>query len=378
MLSSTLLLTALTAAVMPTSGLPPAPASVADVSPILHLRPRAEMRDAPNGTRGDNLLLTARFGAAARVQRLTLRAVGQTFGAFTKSHTAQLYEGTVTYTHAPRSPNGMSWWLRAGRQVLSWHEMRLQGHRLFRPNGLTHDGLRFRGFSGNWRVDGFAGYPGDGDRPFAALRFGHKGKMSMGALTADAVYVRDGVSWSDAIRHTFGVYAKLKRGPMSARLESYGQVGKVKGTDVTAMMVSTLLTYTAGRWTGGFHADYLSGDEPGKPRGSGTFDVLHGGLHPFYGQFDVAYRLIGGRSDGRGLIDGGLRGVFKDGPWRVRARASHLHFADFSQLGADLNLDVGYRFGPQSWLVLASAALVRPDKDVMKLVYVMYGFTLRP
>ena len=142
-------------------------------------------------------------------------------------------------------------------------------------------------------------------------------------------------------------------------------------------MASARGQWQSGKWTSGVHVDFLTGDAKGAAPASGTFDVLHGGLHPFYGLMDVGYRLIGGRADGRGLLDGGLFCSFTHDEQRYRARLSQLQFADGSTMGTELDIDLRYRFGPQAAIIAGLSALVQPSAPHRMFGYLGYNFSLK-
>ncbi len=180
--------------------------SAVQVMPVLQLRPRADTRVEQSAKPADNMLIaTGRFGGAGRIGELSARAVGQISGKLGKSPNMQVYEAYLQYG----SSDALS--LRAGRQVIVWHEMRLFGHKLWRPQGLAHDSVRLQIQSARWHLDAMAGRPFDSERPFAAARLGYHDKAANGSdhVLADAVYVGDGSKWNVKLRHTFGGYVRL-------------------------------------------------------------------------------------------------------------------------------------------------------------------------
>lgn len=334
------------------------PSITAGLDPVLELAPRAEFR----GTTGDlgnaatPLILISRAGAAAQVGNVHARAVGQAWGRFTQSHDIGLYEGWVEYRD-----KGLS--LRAGRQVIFWHELRIVGHRRWRPNALAHDALRLKVDRKRWHFDIAAGVPFDEERPFVmgigGWKFGGKGQHRQGFV--DLLFLREGSSWTGPGRHTVGVFGKVTQGTWGLRAEGYQQSGTLpSGGAVDAWLASLRLRKKVGNWGLSAYADLLSGDAAGAAKGSGAFNIVHGARHPYYGIMDIAYVKVGGAADGRGLYTAGAIADLQTGPWRVMAGVAHHHFASTDTIGAELDWLVRYKTGKYSSVVGGGGVLSRP------------------
>jgi|GEM_PF-3442839 len=349
-----------------------APGLGATLSPVLQLTPRLEVRHDLDESPKYPLIFISRFGAGSKVGPWQARAVGQSTGRYEHGRKLQLYEGWL-------GGSGDGWAVRAGRQIIFWHEGRLMFHRRWRPQGITHDALRFRAWGDGWNIDAAVGKPFDEERPFIALRSGIRwgAKRAASEGLVDAIYIRDAVSWTGLARHTFGLWARLRAGNHTVRIEGYGQTGELgNGTEVSAWMGSLKLTTRTGGWRLSLYGDALSGDAEGAAKGSGSFHVLHGARHGFYGMIDQAYLQRGGPVDGKGLATGGVVGDWRDGPWRFVAHLCDHRFANLDELGTELDLFIRYKASKRASVVIGASALTDPPTKPKLFGYVAWLFNL--
>ena len=354
-----------------------AAAPAAQLTPVLQLAPRAELRADLDGSDAAKtpLILISRFGAAAQLQKWRARAVGQAISRFGDSHRLDLYEGWL-------QRKGQGWSLRAGRQVIVWNEMRLMGHRLWRPHALAHDALRLKAKGNAWRLDVIAGKPFDEERTFAGARAGYrwggsKRPKARNHGLVDVLALRDAATWTERARVTAGAFSRAWWGLWTARAEAYVQSGQTAdGTEVSAQMASVLGGRKVGDWLVSGFVDYLSGDAPGSPKNSGAFHIVHGARHPYYGLMDIAVVREGGFADGRGLIAAGLQGKFRRGPWRALVNLTPMHFAARDTLGAELDAVLRYNVSVRSAVIAGGGVLTDPGSQPRVFGYVSWVLKL--
>ncbi len=145
-------------------------------------------------------------------------------------------------------------------------------------------------------------------------------------------------------RFTGGLYVSHK-GPLSWRVEGYGQAG----TNSAAWMAAGRISYellpalTPMLWL-----DVLSGDTDHTDNVSGTFDTLYATNHKFYGYMDY-FLNIPVSTAGGGLVDLALKNTGKVGPGKLQVALHYFRWTVEDALGRKGSIgteaDVVYHIG---------------------------------
>ena len=207
--------------------------------------------------------------------------------------------------------NGLD--VRWGRMKHTWHNGRLLSANDWGGAGMSHDGARLTfsrdkfGMEALWSM----GPPrlNDGAMDTLASK-AHVVALRAGPRLSDALML-DGVAIVDMnlndgvgqTRATVGAFGKGSAGMLSYQFEGYGQIGAAGDASYGAWMASAKVDVAidhAAKPTIGGGIDVLSGDGDPLDDQLGTFNMLFGETHPFFGHKD---RYDGGNGDA-GLIDG--------------------------------------------------------------------------
>jgi len=207
--------------------------------------------------------------------------------------------------------NGLD--IRWGRMKHTWHNGRLLSSNDWGGAGMSHDGARISfsrdkfGMEALWsmgppRINDAAADTLAAKAHVVALRAGPR---LSDALMLDGVAIVD-MNLNDGVgqtRATVGAFGKGSAGMVSYQFEGYGQIGAAGdasyGAWMAAAKVGVAIDHAAKPTIGG-GIDVLSGDGDPLDDQLGTFNMLFGESHPFFGHKD---RYNGGNGDA-GLIDG--------------------------------------------------------------------------
>ena len=232
----------------------------------------------------------------------------------------------------------LSWrGLTVGRQEFNVHEHRLIGNVGWTQQGRSFDGARYLR-PGVLHVEtAGAVLAVDSSAWLAYARAGY-GETNQ----VDVLYVVD-----NGDRHTLGIYALGGTGPLSGRLEAYGQL-----TDDTTGMVGARGTYAHERFSVTLWGDALA---PG-------FNTLFATNHKFYGLADIAVFQIGGPDDG--LINGALKLEAPVGPAKVGLDGHVFLTPAGDYLGSEGDLTVGVPLAPGLKLGAGAAVFAHESGDI--------------
>lgn len=298
--------------------------ALAQDAPVLgvhaQVRPRFEFTTGKDGAAGGEALAVSqrvRFGVSASLPRVSLRATFQdvrTWGV--ESHTLLDFTGDTMDLH-----EGWLQWqpveavrLRVGRQEIVAHEQRLLGAVDWAQQGRAFDAATARFGAGVFSADLGAAVLADSDTKVvttnAVMGFVRAGVAPTKESAVDVLAIVDTDEALDRTRVTAGVYAQGAAGPLSGRVEAYGQLGAVGSSTVQTGMVGVRGTWapkSAIEPTVTLWYDLLSGDADATDGTLNAFDTLYATNHKFYGLMDIAVFTVGGVVDGQGLHDGALK-----------------------------------------------------------------------
>ena len=197
-----------------------------------------------------------------------------------------------------------NFFVRLGRQVLSYDNQRILGEVNWAQQGQSHDAALLSWQPAqNSRLDlGFAyNAPGEtlAEIPYAVnsyqnLQFAwyhlDLGKSGLSLLAMNTGY-EDPVGREVDYIQTFGGFLKTGAGKLAADVSIYGQTGTRIDRDLTAFYAGGNLNYAiSGSWKTGVGAEYLSGTDMDENSGDlKSFTPLFGTNHGFNGFMDYFY-----------------------------------------------------------------------------------------
>ena len=298
--------------------------------PELQFRPRFEAdsgRDRdPQGGQVAFVTHRARLGATMEWGPVSARLVFQDVRAWGEERDTRrdfsgdgidLAIGALTWAPHDRVR------LILGREEVGLHDERLVAKAGWRQPGRHFDGGRLTYDDGRWAAE-IAGYIVlDGDR----FQFTTQDQVEPDLRDQTLWWARGGLQTDDTIaqllvtlddrrtarggevlRVTPGLFFKADRGILQARLEAYGQLGRIAsgGQTVRAGLVGTEIALRPD-WTAGpsliLSYDALSGDADPTDDRFTAFDTLRGANHRYYGTLDYAVFFRGGPATAEGLHD---------------------------------------------------------------------------
>jgi len=343
------------------------------LKPELQVRPRFEIHTGRDGVEGGEtgfFTQRSRLGASLTVDAVTVRAVGQDvrmWGEEANTLTDFSADGFDMHiaTAAVELTDGAT--LTLGRQEVAVHEHRLIGTVGWAQQARSFDGGLFSADGEGWGVDAgafvlTARTPRAVDHD-AAMGFVRGGWKPEGGQL-DGLYVLMADGNVSPMFHTAGLYAKGKTGPVSGRIEGYGQFGEnrsawmagVSGTiapDIDSKPAATL-------WY-----DHLSGDSTPNDGQIQAFNTLFATNHKFYGLMDVMWFAVGATADGQGLQDAALK-LSMSPVEKVTAKLdAHLFLAPNpigdAMLGQEMDFTIGIKATEGLTVGIGDAVLLRPD-----------------
>jgi hypothetical protein len=257
-----------------------------------------------------------------------------------------------------------------GRHEVATHEHRLIGTVGWAQQARSFDGALLNATGEAWDLDAGAFVltaqaprQVDQDGGWGFLRSGWKS----GTGQIDAIYILLADDNISPVFHTAGAYAKAKRGPVSARVEGYGQFGE----DRSAWMAGISATYApemAKQPKATLWYDYLSGDPDPQDDRTQSFDTLFATNHKFYGLMDVMWFTVGAAADGQGLQDAALKLAMKPSERLTTKIDLHLFLApnpvEDKGLGEELDFTLVVHARRGLKVGIGTAVLARPNRDL--------------
>lgn len=224
-----------------------------------------------------------------------------------------------------------NWYMKLGRQVLSYDDERIFGGLDWAMQGRFHDAALLK-----YRKDGFmmdlgGAYSQETDRnegndfriqgffTYKALQYAYLKKswekssasflfLNTGFQDFDVNDVADGVSY----RHTAGTYFKFPIKIINVTGSAYYQFGKANATtDLAAYQMSLEATYKKNKVLYGLGLELLSGTDQDGANKNNSFFPLYGTNHKFNGFMDYFY--VGNHANTVGLNDFYAKMVFTTG-----------------------------------------------------------------
>lgn len=286
---------------------------------------------------------------------------------------------------------GLGFFIKAGRQDLSYDDQRIFGSDDWSMTGLSHDALKV-GYEGyghkvhlfgafNQNVSNIAGgtYYTGGLQPYktmAAFWYRYEIPRFPGgiSLLAMDVGMQGGTKDVDeVIRHQqiLGAFVSFRPARWNVEAAYYHQMGKDEnGLPINAWMASGKVVFSpSGKVSIRLGYDYLSGDSDFATPSSGMigltqhkvirgFSSIYGSHHQFYGAMDFFYvsTYVGGFTPGLqnsylGCVWKPLPGLSLDAAYHFLATAAKLRNADMP-LGHEAEVSVSYSFLPNLSLSL--------------------------
>ena len=332
------------------------------------------------------ILGRTRFGAEYAHKGFSGRFSAQYSGTWGDNGDIGVYEAWVQYKFTP------GFFVKAGRQDLSYDDQRIFGSDSWSMTGMSHDILK-SGYEGHGhKVHLFAAYNQNAENMSGGSFFtgGYQSYKELEALW----YHYDVTAWNLGLSAVFlnvgmqggemgepnekvyrqqlaGAYVSFKPKGWAAEAAYYRQMGKYEGgIPIEAWMASGKVTATpsdAWQFTVGY--DFLSGDDSfATPAESQTglayhdkikgFNSIFGSHHKFYGAMDFFYvtTYVGGFTPG-------LQNAYAGARWKplpsIAVDASY-HFLsvatkvqDMSRaLGHEVELSASWSFSPGASLSL--------------------------
>lgn len=299
---------------------PAVAAEEAALRPTAQIRPRVEAHTGRDGAPDGEALFVSqrtRLGVdlkapaiAGRVSFQDVRLWGSeahTLLDFT-ADSIDLHEGWLQW--APVAELA----LRVGRQEINVHEQRLLGAVDWTPQGRSFDALTLKLASGKVSADAGFAVLADADSTAwdtgGSMAFLRAGATPAEGAQTDFLVILDTDELSQRTRVTGGLYAKAGSGPVSGRVEAYGQVGSRADVDIQAAMIGVRGTFapeSALEPELSLWYDLLSGDGDPADDQATSFDTLFATNHKFYGQMDLIAFGLGGAVDNQGLHDAAIK-----------------------------------------------------------------------
>jgi hypothetical protein len=206
-----------------------------------------------------------------------------------------LAEGWVQLHLAP------NWFIKAGRQELSFGDQRLIGPAQWRQAARSHDVLLVSYLRDNWKWQLAGAYNQNAER-LSSTSYGINQYKAMGVfqverhkgnLTGYLLSIADGTQNLYAgneemdVRITNGLHVQYAISKLELSSAYYMQNGIrfIDGEDLMASMWNSTMAYSFGNWNVELGYDILSGQDSSSEKYS-AFDNLYGSRHAFYGNMD--------------------------------------------------------------------------------------------
>ncbi|MGB7784816.1 MAG: alginate export family protein [Salinimicrobium sp.] len=290
----------------------------------LQLRPRLEFR---NGYK--NLLFEdqdpatfisqrSRLTLGYKNEKLLVKLAAQNIHVWGDVPTMRLKDnnGIALFEAYGQYSFNEDFFVRLGRQVLSYDNQRILGEVNWAQQGQSHDAALLSWQPAeNSRLDlGFAyNAPAEtlAEVPYAVnsyqnLQFAwyhlEFGKSGLSLLAMNTGYEDPADQEVDYLQ-TFGGFYKFNSRKFAADASAYGQTGKRLDRDLSAFYAGANLNYAiSGIWKVGAGAEYLSGTNMDENSGDlNSFTPLFGTNHAFNGFMDYFY--VGNHQNTVGLVD---------------------------------------------------------------------------
>ena len=290
----------------------------------LQLRPRLEYRNGyktllPEGQEPATFVSQrSRFILGFKDERHLVKLSAQNIHVWGDVPTMRLEDnnGIALFEAYGQYAFNENFFLRLGRQVLSYDNQRIMGEVNWAQQGQSHDAalLSWQPAVNNKLHLGFAyNAPAETliDVPYAVnsyqnLQFAWYhlgfGKSGLSLLAMNTGYEDPTDQQIDYVQ-TFGGFYKFSSGKFTADASVYGQSGKRLDRDLSALYAGANLNYAiSGTWKVGAGAEYLSGTDMDDASGElHSFTPLFGTNHGFNGFMDYFY--VGNHQNTVGLLD---------------------------------------------------------------------------
>ena len=346
------------------------------------LAPGNEEDDVQN--RAAFILGRTRLGTEYEHGGFSGRVSAQYCGTWGDDGSISMYEAWLQFKSDP------GFFVKVGRQDLSYDDQRIFGSDSWSMTGMSHDVLK-AGYEGHGhKVHAFAAYNQNEENMSGGSYFSG-GFQSYKALEA-LWYHYDVKAWNLGLSAIFlnvgmqggfkgeenekvyqqqlaGGYLSFKPKHFAAEAAYYRQMGKDEGgIPIEAWMASTKLTATPSdhwRFTAGY--DFLSGDDSFATPGEGEiglirherikgFNSIFGSHHKFYGAMDFFYvtTYIGGFTPG-------LQNAYAGVQWKpipsIAVNASY-HFLAVATKVRDMSRELGHEVElAASWSFMENSSL---------------------
>ena len=368
------------------------------------IRPRAEYRNgamAPLGENDDPVSLInnrARLSMEYKREKLSLGFSAQQVGVWGQASGTEL-DGTAMINEAWANLGlGNGFFLKLGRQALSYDDDRLLGTLDWHVSGRFHDAMKIGYEDSKNKVHFIWAYNQNGDKlgagkggnfytggqPYKTMQTLWYQLIADKSFNASFLIMNVGrqagnASDPDVKREvkklqTFGTNLSYQASGFQLYGTLYFQSGKTLGDqDISAYMWALNASYAFNPvWKVTLASDYLSGNDGASDKYK-AFDVLYGTHHKFYGTMDYYYPNFT-----RGLWDNQLGVTFKASPKVTLALNCH-SFKTTTDVTVDVEQDKQSRsLGSEmdfqlTWNIMKDVTLVGGysamfGKDAMKVV----------
>ncbi len=233
--------------------------------------------------------------------------------------------------------------VKIGRQYWSYEDQRILSSRGWNQSEIKYDALLLSHKTEKWQADLGLSWNNNQEKSFGneypsgkmkSLNFIYLKKQLTDWMYLSGMGILSGFTPSDTVNDinwqgTYGLYAGIKKGRLSALASGYYQSGQSRSGMVTrAYLVSANAEYKiSGKFSLGAGIDYLSGTDQDNADAdyrdkNHTFDVFYGIRHGAYGHLDYFSNLP--KSTG----NGGLSDIFIKMKYMITEKAN---------IGADLH-----------------------------------------